>query len=282
MNKRADMIYEQLATAAFNKQSALFDEIYAANIIIQYKRKRVRDHVEKFIKHGSKILELNAGTGEDAIYFAQHGHHVHATDISQGMQQKLAEKISSNSLTENVSVELCSFTQLENLKNKGPYDLIFSNFAGLNCTNELGKVLQPFSKLLNPGGIVTLVVLPKFCLWETLLFFKGKFKTAFRRFFSKNGRTAHIEGEYFRCWYYDPSFIKKQLKKEFDTLSLEGLCALVPPSYIEHFAEKYPKTFQALKHREEKWKTRWPWRSIGDYYIISFKKRSNQSNAGNH
>ena len=52
---------------------------------------------------------------------------------------------------------------------KGPYDMIFSNFAGLNCTGELDKVLASFSSLLKPKGIVTLVLLPGFCLWEFLL-----------------------------------------------------------------------------------------------------------------
>ena len=273
MSKHADMIYEQQAAAAFNKQSSLFDEIYSANTIVQYKRKRVRNHIERFMDPHSKILELNAGTGEDAVYFAQHGHYVHAMDISEGMLEILSQKILSASLTDKVSCELCSFTQLNELRNKGPYDLIFSNFAGLNCTNELGKVLASFSTLLNPGGIITLVLLPKFCLWESLLFVKGKFKTAFRRFFSSAGRKAHIEGKYFRCWYYNPSFIKRLLKKEFDAVSLEGLCTLVPPSYIENFAEKYPKTFDSLREKEEKWKAKWPWRSVGDYYIISFRKK---------
>ncbi len=277
MSKHADTIYEQQAATAFNKQSVLFDEIYSTNTIVQYKRKRVRDHVEKFIKPKSKILELNAGTGEDAVHFAQRGHYVHATDISQGMQKVLSQKILSASLTDKVSSELCSFTQLEELKDKGPYDIIFSNFAGLNCTNKLGIVLRSFSTLLNPGGIITLVLLPKFCLWETSLFLKGKFKTAFRRFFSTGGRMARVEGEYFRCWYHNPSIIKKHLEKEFDILALEGLCTFVPPSYIENFAEKYPKTFNALKDKEDKWKAKWPWRSIGDYYIISFKKKSNQN-----
>jgi len=273
MSKHADMIYEQQAAAAFNKQSSFFDQIYSANTIVQYKRKRVRDHIERFIDPRSKILELNAGTGEDAVYFAQHGHYVHAMDISEGMLEILSQKILSASLTDKVSCELCSFTQLNKLRNKGPFDLIFSNFAGLNCTNELGKVLASFSTLLNPGGIITLVLLPKFCLWESLLFVKGKFKTAFRRFFSSAGRKAHIEGKYFRCWYYNPSFIKRLLKKEFDAVSLEGLCTLVPPSYIENFAEKYPKTFDSLREKEEKWKAKWPWRSVGDYYIISFRKK---------
>jgi ubiquinone/menaquinone biosynthesis C-methylase UbiE len=274
MSKQADMIYEQQAAAAFNKQSAFFDEIYSTNKIVQYKRKRVRDHVEKFLKRESRILELNAGTGNDAIYFARQGHYVHATDLSQGMLKMLSQKIISASLTDKVSFELCSFTQLEKLETRGPYDLIFSNFAGLNCTGDLGKVLDSFTTLLNPGGVITLVLLPKFCLLETLLFLKGKFKTASRRFFSTAGRKAHIEGEYFRCWYYNPSFIKRHLKSEFDVLSLEGLCTLVPPSYIENFAEKYPKRFDALKDKEDRWKAKWPWRSIGDYYIISLRKKA--------
>jgi len=274
MSKPADILNEQQATIAFNKQSAIFDKIYSGNSIIQYKRKRVRSHVEIFINPESKILELNAGTGEDAIYFAQKGHHVHATDISEGMHEILSRKIISNNMEDKITSEICSFTKLETLINKGPYDLIFSNFAGLNCTNRLDKVLQSFSSLLKPGGIVTLVILPKFCLWEALFLFKGKFRTAFRRFLSREGRQAHIEGEYFQCWYYNPSFIKKQLKKEFDVLSIEGLCTLVPPSYVETFAEEYPKTFGFLKKREEKWNTKWPWKSIGDYYIISLKKKN--------
>jgi ubiquinone/menaquinone biosynthesis C-methylase UbiE len=274
MNKPAE-IYEQQAASAFNKQSSIFDTIYFDNAIIQYKRKRVRESVEKLIRPQSKILELNAGTGEDAIYFAERGHTVHATDISEGMLKQLNEKVKSKKLQNNISSEICSFTRLEQLKNKGPYDLIFSNFAGLNCTNKLDKVLQSFSLLLNSGGIVTLVILPKFCLWETLLVFKGKFKTAFRRSFSSKGRKAQIEGENFLCWYYDPSFIKKKLISEFDLMAIEGLCTIVPPSYIENFPEKYPKIYNYLKAKEEKLKSKWPWRSIGDYYIISFKKKAN-------
>ena len=71
---------EQAAERAFSKQSAIFDELYSSNLIIQYKRQRVRDHVQQFIRSGSNMLELNAGTGEDAIWLAERGHHVHATE----------------------------------------------------------------------------------------------------------------------------------------------------------------------------------------------------------
>jgi ubiquinone/menaquinone biosynthesis C-methylase UbiE len=272
MNDALNTINEKAASIAFNKQATVFDMLYSGDTIIQYKRKRVRDRVLQFLKPDSSILELNAGTGDDAIFFAQHGHMVHATDISEAMQAKLKEKVNLNGLQLKISNELCSFTELQNLSDKGPYDLIFSNFAGLNCTNDLSSVLKSFDPLLKPGGLATLVILPKFCLWEFLLLFKGKFQTAFRRFSGKKGTKAHIEGEYFRCWYYNPSYIKEHLGSSFEMISLEGLCTLVPPSYLQDFDKKHPRLHQFLVKQENKLKAKWPWRVIGDYYIITLRK----------
>jgi len=266
-------INEKDTEIAFSLQSGHFDELFRENRIIQYKRKRVREHLLKYSKPNSSILELNSGTGEDAIFLAEAGHFVHATDLSSGMQTELKNKVEKSGLNKMISAELCSFTQLDSLKNRGPYDYIFSNFGGLNCTPDLDKVLDSFSGLLKPGGIVTLVIIPKFCLWELLLIFKGKFKTATRRWFSKNGVKAHIEGAYFNCWYYNPSYIIKQLKHSFDILDLEGLCTMIPPSYMENFPKNNPRIYHFLEEKEEIFKSRSPWKYWGDYFIISFKKK---------
>jgi ubiquinone/menaquinone biosynthesis C-methylase UbiE len=272
MNEPVDHINEQQVALAFSGQSAIFDQLYATNGIVAYKRERVRQFLLKYLTPGSHILELNAGTGDDAIFLANRGYHVHATDISPGMQARLKEKVSLQHLEALVSQELCSFTSLENLSDQGPYDCIFSNFAGLNCTGDLHKVLSSFNHLLKPGGTVVLVILPKFCLWETLLVLKGKFKTAGRRFFSSGGRKAKIDGAFFTCWYYSPRFIMRSLGREFRFMELEGLCTIVPPSYIENFPEKFPVWYNRLCKLENKLKSRWPWKYIGDYYIISLKK----------
>lgn len=273
MNSIDININETLADAAFTQQAEKFDELYCCNTIIKYKRKRVRDHLSKFIFSGMHILELNSGTGEDAIWFAQQNCQVYATDISTGMQNVMKQKIKAEGLDKLISSEICSFTALKNLHEKGPYDLIFSNFAGLNCTRQLDKVLASFTTLLKPKGTVTLVILPKFCLWEFLLIFKGKLKTATRRLCGKNGATARVEQTNFKCWYYNPSYVIKHLKKDFDLLSIEGLCTIVPPSYIDNFAEKFPKVFSMLCKKENAWKIKWPWKYIGDYYIISLQKK---------
>jgi ubiquinone/menaquinone biosynthesis C-methylase UbiE len=263
---------EMEAGLAFSRQSVVFDDYDAGNTIIQYKRKRVREHVLRHMPAGGSILELNSGTGVDASFFAGLGYRVHATDIAEGMQRQLKEKVLRLGLADKVTTELCSFNDLGGLQQKGPYDLIFSNFAGLNCTNRLDEVLKSFAPLVKPGGLVTLVILPSFSLWETLMIFKGKFRTAFRRLLSFRGAKSHVEGVHFKCWYYSPSYVIRHLAPEFDLVDLEGLCTIVPPSYIEHFAEKRPGLYKWLCGMEDRLKSSWPWRNIGDYYIISFRK----------
>jgi len=142
-----------------------------------------------------------------------------------------------------VSQELCSFTALENLSDKGPFDCIFSNFAGLNCTGDLQKVLASFDYLLKPGGKVVLVVLPGFCLWETLLMFRGKFKTASPAFFLVPVEERQkLMALFFTCWYYSPGFIRRALNKKFESRELEDYVRLsrLPISKIS------PKNFQAV------------------------------------
>jgi ubiquinone/menaquinone biosynthesis C-methylase UbiE len=265
---------EQRVAAAFSKQAGSFDEVDAGNTIVNYKRNRVREHVLRYLPATGSILELNAGTGTDAVWFAERGYRIHATDIAEGMQDKLREKVRFSSMGNRVTTELCSFTTLDRLVERGPYDLIYSNFAGLNCTGELDRVLRSFSPLLKPGGQVTLVILPGFCLWETLMALRGKFRTAFRRPLSgRRGTRSHVEGHYFQCWYYSPGYVTRNLGREYELLSVEGLCTLVPPSYIGGFAERHPMAYRVLRVLENKWKGRWPWKYVGDYYIISLRRK---------
>lgn len=265
--------FEKQTAEAFSAQAPVFDKLYQEDGIIRYKRERVRSHLEQYLTPAASVLELNAGTGEDALYLLEKGHRVHATDLSEKMIGQLAAKTIAYHQQGCISYQQLSYHQLENLNNKGPYDCIFSNFAGLNCTGSLDAVLQQLPVLLKKGGIITLVILPRFCLWELLLIFRGKFKTALRRLFAVNGSPAKIDEYHFRCWYYHPRYIIKHLNKTCDLLSTEGLCTIVPPSYLENFSDKYPRLFRWLCKQENKYKQSRPWKYIGDYYIISFRKK---------
>ncbi len=266
---------EQQAAMAFSKQSAVFDAQYSNDAIIQYKRARVRAVLQPFVQGGVRVLELNSGTGEDAIWLAAQGCTVNATDIATGMQDQLRQKAAAAGFGDRVFAEYCSYTRLDTLQDKGPYQLIFSNFAGLNCTGELYKVLSQFDRLLAPGGSAVLVVMPGFCLWESLLVLKGKFRTATRRWFSRRGVPAKVEGLPFTCWYYAPRYIKRCVQDKFAVAGLEGLCTIVPPSYISFFAERHPRLYGWLVKQENRLCKSWPWKYWGDYYIITLKKKTN-------
>ena len=63
----------QNVSAAFSKQSSSFDEIEDQNEILKWMRVQIHNHCMRFYKVGDEILELNCGTGIDAVFFADQG-----------------------------------------------------------------------------------------------------------------------------------------------------------------------------------------------------------------
>jgi ubiquinone/menaquinone biosynthesis C-methylase UbiE len=273
MSSSEQISKEQQAAVAFGLQAPHFDALYDPDPIVAYKRARVRAHVARFLTEESHILELNCGTGEDALYFAQQGHRVLATDISHEMLRVFSEKRAGSGIEDRLHIWQCSFLELDRVRDKGPFDLIFSNFGGLNCTDRLDEVLGKCDTLLRPGGLITLVLLPPFCLWESLFLLKGEWRTATRRWFSAKGAAAQVEGQKFRCWYYRPVFIRETLGARYDVLRQEGLCTIVPPSYRENFPRRFPKLLRWLQKLEDRWAHLRPWRNVGDYYIMTLQKK---------
>ncbi len=258
------------AHEAFSAQSAGFDKQYRSSAVVTYKRGRIRGLLEKHLEPQSYILELNAGTGEDAIYLAQRGHKVLATDASEGMIGQLRQKVKAENLEDKIEVLQLSFLQLEELDLK-QFDAIYSNFGGLNCTDRLDKVLAPIDKNCKPDTLVCLTIMPPNSCYEWLWAFRGKFNQAFRRW-KKGGTPSHIEGVHFLSWYYRPSYIRKKLKS-FRQVALEGLCMVAPPEPFAKYFLKRKKLLKSLQTLERLVKT-WPiFRVLGDYYIILLRKR---------
>lgn len=260
--------YEKVSEA-FSKQSLVFDDLNAENKLSQYLRAQFRNEILTQLKPNSKILELNCGTGLDAIFFAEQGHRVLATDNASGMINELTAKITTNNLNELIQTQLCSFHHLDKIKDK-KFDYIISNFGGLNCTKDLQAVLKQFSGLLNKGGKITLMIMPIICPWELIMILKGQFKTAFRRF--RKDTPAHIEGVYFHCYYYNPSYIQRVLNKDFKQVTLKGICITVPPEFYQNFVERYPKLFKVLSEVDSVIGKFFPFTYCCDHYLITLEK----------
>jgi ubiquinone/menaquinone biosynthesis C-methylase UbiE len=258
--------YTRIVDQAFSKQSVHFDEDDVSNPILQQWRQQVYAHVDRFIKPGSRILELNAGTGIDAVRFARSGHRVHATDLSSGMITTLNKKVAQLSLHDEISVQQVSFQNLAEVN--GKFDFVFSNFGGLNCLEDLTKVTAQLPRLLNKNARVTWVIMPPVCLWEWSWLLKGQFKKAFRRL--RKTTPAHLEGEIFTTYYHSLSDNKKAFGKQFTLLKASGLGVISPPPSATRFVTNHPDLTRLLTNLDQTICNMFPFNRCGDHLIVTF------------
>ena len=267
------MMPRNSATEAFTRQSPHFEEEEEANPIIRYIRQRVRQQLLHATQPGQQVLELNAGTGMDAAFLARQERSVTATELAEGMCRELKAKARQPELQGRLSAVQLDFHQLEQL-DAGPFDLVFSNFGGLNCTPDLAQVFQPLAHLLKPGGRAVLVIMPPVCPWELSYLLRGQGRLALRRLGGK--APAHLEGTFFDTWYYTPRQVRRAFPAGFRQVGLSALGSMVPQPHMTRFPEKLPRLYAALRQMEER-VAHWPLiRQWADHYMITLQKHKTQ------
>jgi len=260
---------EILVNNAFSAQAPLFDNIQNSNHMLVWMRSVIHRHMDEFLRPGDSILDINAGTGIDAVHFAQRGHTVHAIDIAEGMVNEIRAKVAALQLEHLITVEQRSFTEAGALAPK-QFDHIFSNFGGLNCVSDLASVATQLKTILKPNGYITLVVMPPVCPWEILHLLQGQWKLATRRLHRK-GITAHIEGHYFTTYYHSVERVEKSFGKDFKVMKVRGVASCSPPPYMERFPKKFPRLYSFLQAWDEKFSAFPPFNRWADQCIITMK-----------
>ena len=255
--------------SAFSEKSKIYDSYGTTNSIVKVSRKIVRETIIAKLPVNGKILEINGGTGSDALYFVEKGYYVHLIDISKGMIEKSKEKITSSEIKSRFTVERKSFEDLHSFDGRS-FDYIFSNFGGLNCTPNVKKVVDQFSYILKDGAFVTLVVMPPICPWELANIFWNP-KMALRRLpaIFHVPIKAHVSGVQFWTYYYSVNAIKKLFGSQYKIISLQSLSLFSPPSFLDYFPNKYPKLFKKLFQLDERFSKYYPFNGFGDFFILT-------------
>jgi ubiquinone/menaquinone biosynthesis C-methylase UbiE len=254
---------------AFSRTAERYDRFAEDHPNLTRMRAAVCAHLLRYLRPGARILEMNAGTGSDAVFLAQRGYQVHATDIAPGMLARLRDKVDRLDLHGRVSVQECSFTQLDQVAG-GPFDAVFSNLGGLNCTEDLGQITKMLPALLRPGGLVTWVLMPPICLWELAMALTGDFHYAFRRL-SPHGTLAHLEGKRFTIYYFTPRQVLAALGPQFVPLAIQGLSIFAPPAESKNLAWRHPRLYRALCWLDDHLSRTPPFRGWGDFFIITLR-----------
>lgn len=226
---------------------------------------------ESAAKAAGMVLELNCGTGEDAVWLAKQGYRILATDISLEMIAIAENKARRAGVGKRIRTQTCSFAEVGKLE--GPFDLVFSNFGGLNCVppEELKKLSLDLQKLVAPGGLFVAVAMSRFCWWETLYFLlKIKPREAFRRWSRKPVQARLDEKTTVPTWYYSPVEIRRHFS-DFQAKRILPVGFWLPPSYLNPFFEKRPRLLALLNFLEKNGAPTWL-APAADHFLICFEK----------
>ncbi|HTX17178.1 MAG TPA: class I SAM-dependent methyltransferase [Bacteroidota bacterium] len=254
---------------AFSAQAPFFDAYESSNPVLAWMRRQVYAHEEEFLTPGASILELNAGTGIDAVHFAGMGHSVFAIDNAEGMLAELEKKMLGRGLGDRIEFKRLSYTDLDALPDRR-FDHVFSNFGGLNCVPDLRPIARQLPRHLKPGATVTMVIMPRICPWELLHSATGNFRLAFRRL-SKKGSTANVEGVRFQAYYFSSREVLASFGPEFSLARLRGLASVSPPPHMVPFVRKRPSLYNVLTRIDERLSTIPPFDRWADHFILTLR-----------
>jgi ubiquinone/menaquinone biosynthesis C-methylase UbiE len=214
----------------------------------------VRKWLTGFLKNKSnlRVLEINCGTGDDAIWLASMGHRVMATDISEAMVFAAKTKLLLNKINLPVQFVQSAFIDLSGVLQGEKFDLIFSNFSGLNCVkaDELAILNNQFYQLLKPGGHMAAVIFGKYNWWETIYFLsKFKWSKAFRRWKKEPSSSQLKEGIFQPVYYYSIRRFRRLLG-HLRMVEKRPVGLFIPPSYLEPVLQKNTRLFHFLEKAE--------------------------------
>jgi ubiquinone/menaquinone biosynthesis C-methylase UbiE len=253
---------------AFSRKAAIYDAFGEDHVNLERMKWKFYRHVQSVMPPGAYLLEINAGTGQDAAELATRGFRVHATDFAPGMLAQIESKIARLGLGDRLTAQACSFTELEQVT-AGPFDGIYSNSGGLNCIHDLTVVTRRLPGLLRPGARITWVIMPKICPWELAIIPKD-FRVGTRRL-HRNGIMAHVEGVHFMTYYFSADDVRRAFGSRFHKVKLEGLSVFTPTADNKTFAVHHDRLYRGLVRLDDFLSVRRPFNGWGDFFILTME-----------
>ena len=260
--------------APFDALAEAYDAQFTETLIGRAQRATVLGEFKGAFLPGTRVLEINCGTGVDAVYLGHQGVQVLACDASPAMIRVARRRLDTAALRATVEFRCLATENLGKLIGEAPFDGVLSNFAGLNCVEDLHGVARDLARLLRPGARALLCLFGRFCAWEVLWYLgRGQAGQAFRRFQSgaqiaRLGKEASVEVRY-------PSArrVRQIFAPQFRLRGWKGVGVAVPPTYAEGLARRFPRLLGGLELADKKLLARLPGaRALGDHVLLEFER----------
>ncbi|HUH64216.1 MAG TPA: methyltransferase domain-containing protein [Terracidiphilus sp.] len=260
-----------LAGSAFDAIADSYDLRFTASAIGRAQRSVVWRKAETVFRTGDRVLELNCGTGEDALFLASRGVRVTACDASPRMIELARARRIKEAPQSAIEFQVLCSERLDRLSPGMRFDGVFSNFSGLNCVADLSEVARQLSGRLKAGAQLLLCLSTRFCLWEMLCYgLRADLRRATRR--CRGSATVRVGGQPITVHYRSLRSLLRSFGPEFRLRSVSGVGVAVPPSYMEDWACRHPSIFRACQSADRV-VHRWPlFRVLGDHVLLHMER----------
>jgi SAM-dependent methyltransferase len=235
-------------------------------------RRRTLAAIAAHVPAGAHLLDLGCGPGSDAETLAWKGYRVTAVDSSPGMVAEACERIMRAGLEPRVTVRRLAIEHLDQLP-PGQCDAAYSNFGPLNCVADLDGAAQSIARCLRPGGVFVASVIGRICPWEIALYVLRGNRARVAVRFARGLVPVPLNGRTVWTRYYTPTEFERVFAAAgFERVALRALGLVVPPPYMNAFADRHPRLVAALQRLED-WCGSCPGlRNAGDHFLIVMQK----------
>jgi ubiquinone/menaquinone biosynthesis C-methylase UbiE len=272
---RASAADARPAQAYWNTAANRYEQDFTNTLVGRILRQAVWRDLERVFHPGQQILELNCGTGIDAVHLASLGMRIVACDISSRMIELARQLAGSTEINDRVDFRVLATEEIDALNGEPAFDGAFSNFSGLNCVEDLAATARSLTRLLKPGAPVLVCMIGRFVPWEIAWFLAhGKPGKAFQRLREDRVRS---QGGSVTVQRPSVSEITRLFAPGLVLRRWKGIGIGVPPSYMESWASRFPRLMHGLALLD-----RWlgsfpPFRNMADLVLMEFEAKGTMS-----
>jgi SAM-dependent methyltransferase len=262
------------AAFAFDAIAPTFDDRFGAWASVAAQRRAVRAALLQQFPAAGHVLEIGGGTGEDAAFLAERGFRVLLTDASPAMVDIARQKLSPLGSSAHVAAgeEIERFAEERREAGEPLLDGAFSNFAPLNCVQDIRSVAKGLASLLKPGAAAMLVLFGTCCPAEMLVeTLRGRPRNALRRF-RRGPAPARLAKRDFEVFYHRASDLQHAFQPWFKLERKVGIGIAVPPSAAEPWISGNPRLLANMEAFDRVMARSLA--SLGDHVLYQFRRRA--------